>query len=35
MTDVFDFPFMRKCRLGIKARAEALARGELPQMPVG
>jgi hypothetical protein len=27
--DVFDFPFMRKVLLGIKERAEALARGEV------
>jgi hypothetical protein len=26
-TDVVDFPFMRKVLLGIKARAEAAARG--------
>jgi hypothetical protein len=30
LTDVGDFPFNRKCMLGIKARAEALARGEIP-----
>jgi hypothetical protein len=29
-TDVVDFPFMRKVLLGIKARAEASARGEPP-----
>jgi hypothetical protein len=29
ITDVVDFPFMRKVLLGIKARAEAAARGEV------
>ena len=34
LTDVGDFPFNRKCLLGIKERAEALARGEIA-MPAG
>jgi hypothetical protein len=30
--DLFDIIFMRKCMLGIKARAEAMARGQVPTL---